>query len=477
MGNLLTGSVEIGSREYLDANPNSLVKMDNYYASIKLRDGNTITIVVENALKSGVVLGSEKKYLKPDTLLRLRELYKLDILDSRIQIESCDIDWLTLKFDSDTYKLPSVALRTTCRFPMSGVPHELANEMLTPKVKFSLLNTFRQDIMQSIKISKANPKDPYVEMIIWCDSFTIDPYKLLINNFSLPWKDVQQKSLDLYAQQKLGKDQVDEIESKWETSIEEMSKYFQMKHTKYMKMLKVQGHYISKLHKSETDALVRYIRGSMMGLKYAESRVCFETDSYNSNDLANPVISFSSGSKIESHFNKKFSIQNINKLNIADVKTIISVLKHAPQPVRRLLLFRGVQNIYFNTAKVDDILYHPNIMSTSAMLVTSLGFVGGPCCLLELEVDTDEVHALFVYNYFSRSVPMANEFEVVLPPVVMKVQSINTIDMNKKLTKLELRMMRLQDGSVDNERLIKVIRVKVMKPKNIHFDQNCISLS
>ena len=323
--------------------------------------------------------------------------------------------------------------------------------------------------------------DPYIYLQIACSNFVFDPYNLLTRQWRLPNRDIFGKSLSSpLANFELPSDIITRIETEWESSITEIEDYFRFRQSQYLKLLKIHHLYISKLHKIETDAIVRYIRGNLLEIKYSEKSACFDPakNPGKSIDTATPEIYIVKTLTDEQKaFNERHHVENVGLFQMRDVELIVSVIRRAPQPIRHVTLFRGVEIPMYYNAVVGQHLFHPSVMSTSLLKVASLNFVPGPkSCLLILEVDTKFVKTLVVYNYFSNVVPMQNEFEVFLPPVELEVIEVQTINLDDTLTPLEKRMLRMNPNP--KMRQVKVVRVKTMKPKSVQFlwNQQCIEL-
>ncbi len=323
--------------------------------------------------------------------------------------------------------------------------------------------------------------DPYVYVNIACSDFVFDPYNLLTRQWRLPYQDIQGKRLKHpLSNFELPPNIITRIEVEWESSISELEDYFRFRQSKYLKMLKRHSAYISKLHKSDTDAIIRYIRGNIMKIKYTKNSACFQ---FNANpgdsiDIATPEIYVVNNLTPEQKaFNDRHHVENIGLFQMKDVQSIMSVIQRAPQSIRHITLFRGVDLPMYYNAMVGQRLFHPSIMSTSLMKISSLNFVSGPTsCLLVLEVDTKHVRTLAIYNYFSDVVPMRNEFELLLPPVELEVIEVQTVNLDEILTPLEKRMAKNYPHF--KMQAVKIVRVKVMKPKSVVFqwEQQCINV-
>lgn len=433
---------------------------------------------------NGTPIVEAGQYLPRSVLARLRQEFQSGLLAASVGIQGLVDDEVTTVLSqfpggSGTFRCSTLQLIEQCRFPdhdLDGRPlSALSGLPLSSGVKSVLFARFGTRFMSTLQIEKSSRKDPLVHLSLWCERILIDPYVLLLNDWRLPSQDAKGKDLEMFARARLEPDQIATIQRRWQSSISTLSDYFHFKKTKYSRLLRMHKEFIARLHKLDTDAMVRYVNGSFSGMSFQGSSACFPNpflavpgEAVMMKDMSRPLTTGAP--------DDRWGVRNIDAMKMSDMKLLISVIHKAPQPLRRLTLFRGMT---LEPPTDGKFLFHPSILSTSLLEVMALRFIGNSehASLLVIEVDTRTVPVLAIYNSFVEVTYISNEFEVLLPPVVLKVKRVQeNVDVFRTLTQTDRRALGMVVGP-EQIRPIRVVHVEAAPPYGIDLDARCVRLS
>jgi len=308
------------------------------------------------------------------------------------------------------------------------------------------------------------------------ETYELDPYKLLLQDWMLPEDDIIN---EWYSDFRLNDKMIHKLQSKYSASFHEIQKYFEFRDSKWFAILKIHNKYLENLTKPHTDILVRYIRGDMMSIQHSKDRTCFTLSrktpgSYDANDISRPK-SFAFRS---SKFMDSFKTEYPNIQTAKDVKTLVNIIHKSPQPKSTSVLFRGMKDPLLNV-QVGDTISHASIMSTSNLLIGGLmwaQFAGTPGSLLVIEVDPSQVPMLCVGNAFTRVVTMSNQLEVILPPLFLHINRIEEKEnVMQEFSEIERRAYDLYAFAPINGKM-RIFYATPMLPKQTKYVDNCITI-
>lgn len=182
-------------------------------------------------------------------------------------------------------------------------------------------------------------------------------------------------------------------------------------------------------------------------------------------------------SRVQKAFYHEHGIDRVSNIILRELKSLYRTIQKAPQPVKHVRLFRGISIKSYQDLNVGQEFNHPFIMSTSTFLSEALSFVeGDPCCIIMLDVDVTKVPVLMVYNAFVQVTPMNNEFEVLLPPVVMKLLSKDTVRIKDMIDPIEKRIFPALMNRIPDDHTLTLIHVTCRLPKRTLFRNDCIEM-
>ncbi len=426
-----------------------------------------------------------------ETIDSIAQMYFSDILNDSVQIGNGP----SAQRIQLTYRPPGVAdgillifnpldLLFLCRFPstdLSGnvVPHPLNHAQLTRTVKTLLSTLLPQEVSSKIQVRSVDGRPDDVNIVIGCDSFFFDVYGLLYRDWYLPPNDTNLQDTTAYKDVHLPENLIDMIQKKWQHSLVSFQKFLTFDRDPRGALIRLHADYIESLTKKQTDPIIRYVRGDLEHMTYSGKQACFLRDRPTQTEVEDITVpyTFSSNPKRK---RRRVKTADFNRLSQMDVRSITSTIHAAPRPsIGHLTVYRGLYYPNFEQSKEGDTLYHPSIMSTSLMRSVALGFVSDKtCCLVELELNPSQLPFLCIFNSFTRVVPMFNEFEVLLPPVVMKVNRVKYVDIMQVLTPMEKRLLFHTKPELRQRTTwtMRIMTVTPVLPYRTSFGDTCITL-
>lgn len=330
-------------------------------------------------------------------------------------------------------------------------------------------------------------KSDYVTLKWKSKTFHVEPFQLMEN---IAWKAIQDKNHDhpfaklnslisdalklqvmtayksaLLKRQRDVQQKV--FPSSWMRKLEE-------KHRKYIQ---------DDLNFKQLKILSSYVRGIFMNGVFVEEKYCttFAPLAFRSTVLTQAVSE--KERKLVKELRKSgLRVQSSTTWFHDNVKRLLGVIRNAPRPPksripRKIKFWRGVKGwgSHLSELKTNNVRPQPTFMSVSLIKSGALDFMSTHqrCCMLEIEVDSDQVPFLIIHSSLSDLAYIPVQYEVLLPPCLLQVTNVKT-----ELSGNFLKGDPFRGNYSGNMNVpILVVQCRAMPARDITIEGNCISVT